>query len=163
MRLLLAIIATLCLAFAPAAFAADPLEGRWQINGGGALVDIVASPGTDGSLAMLWVDGEDFSIPAGEQIATIYPAANAGTYDCSASTDPRNRGKKKGREVSFVIRFTNGSTDALEFEAYQSKRRVSLWRWIPYLFRVTVITKNNRPSDLEGARRVGAPQKFITL
>ena len=163
MRLLPAVVTFLCLTFAVGAFAADPLEGMWQINGGGALVEIVGRPGNDGSLSMRWIDGPDLSIASGEEIAVVYPSATAGVYDCSAGTDPRGRGKSKGRKVHFVIRFANDNADAVEFEAYEKSKRISLWRWLPYMFRVTIIDKDNRPRDLEGARRVGAPPMSITI
>ncbi len=163
MRLPKAFVSLICLTLALGAFAADPLEGRWQVNSGGALVEIVGRPGNDGSMSMRWIDGPDFSIASGEEIAIVYPSATVGVYDCTASSDPRARGKAKGRDVNFVIRFAKDNPDAVEFEAYENSKRISLWRWLPYMFRITVVDKKNRPRDLEGARRVDAPPMFITL
>ena len=143
--------------------AADPLEGRWQVNGGGALVEFVLRPGTDGSLSMRWIDGPDLSIAEGTEIAIVRPSHKSGVYDCHASTDPRDGKQPKTHTVDFVIRFDSGDPDAIGFEAYSRSRRISLWRWLPYLFRITVINKDNRPNNLEGARRCSAPPAYITL
>lgn len=145
-----------------AALAADPIVGRWQVNAGGAVFDIQPVPGNSESLVMLWVDGPDFSIAPGTEIGRIYPSATPGTYDCHAATDPRRQGLRK-RTADFVIRFSDTDANTLIFSAYRRNKRVSLWRWIPYFFRVTIIQDNNRPDNLEGARRLNSPPRTIEL
>ncbi len=146
------------------AAAADPLTGRWQINGDGAVVDIVESGTPGGTLSMLWVDGpEDISLDAGTVIGTITPAPNVGTYDCHALVNPSAHRKGRRRYHDFTVTLSKDDINSLTFTEYRRTSTVSLWRWIPYLFRVTVINSSNRPGGLDGARRVDAPPTYIVL
>ncbi len=156
-------ILSLFMLLIPAIFAADPLVGRWQVNGGGALIDIVARAGNDGSLAMLWIDGPDLSIPEGTEIAVIYPTHTIGTYDCRASSDPVRTANARTRDINFVIKFDENTNNSVGFHTYQRKRKISLWRWIPYLFRISLINESNRPNNLEGATRVTDIPRQITI
>ena len=145
-----------------AAAAADPIVGRWQVNAGGAVFDIQPLPGRTDAFVMLWVDGPDFSLEPGTEIGRIFTTAEPGAYDCHAATDPRRQGLRK-RSADFVIRFSDSDPNALIFTAYHRRKRVSLWRWVPYLFRITIIQDSNRPDDLEGARRLNSPPRTIEL
>lgn len=144
----------------PACLAADPLEGDWQVNGGGACLRF-ATPDIDGDpLRVIWLDGDDWRIPPGTVIGHAVPGATPGVYDCSLSVNPA--GRRRHTTATFVLRMTDDG-DGLSFEAYRRNRRISLWRWIPYLFRVTVISGSNRPAGLDGARRICAEPQFIVL
>ncbi len=157
------IIVLASLLLAGAARAADPLEGRWQVNGGGALIEFEASAGTDKALIMRWIDGPDLSIAEGAEIAMVYPSTTVGVYDCIAEKDPRDERQAKKRGASFVIKISDDNPNVLSFEAYENKTRISLWRWLPYMFRVSVVREKKRPNNLEGARRVGSQPSFITI
>lgn len=141
--------------------AADALQGRWRIHGGGATLDFVTTAGSDGGIDIVWYDGPDLSIPQGTVIGHAVPGARTGEYDCHISTDPRRPGSASKHAADFRIRLTDG--DNMAFEAYRRTRRVSLWRWLPYLFRVTVVSEDNRPADLDGASRVDATPRFIVI
>lgn len=143
--------------------AADPLEGRWQVNGDGALVDIVATAGTSGVMEMRWVDGPDLSIEPGTVVGTITPSSTAKVYDCHALVDPRQSNVAKQRKVYFAIRFLGDSANDIGFEAYERRRRISLWRWIPYMFRVSLTKEASRPNELDGASRVTDYPDYIVL
>lgn len=155
LTVMLAAAAWLC------ACAADALEGDWQVHGGGACLRVCPAPVPGAPMAVLWLDGPDPSIAPMEQIGEAVPGAEPGLYDFRVKADPAS-GKKRARYMSFAVRLTD-SADGLAFEAYNRGRRVSLWRWIPYLFRVTVSEPRRRPAGLDGARRVGAPPQFIVL
>ncbi len=144
------------------ACAADPIEGRWQVNAGGAVFDVKPLPGNSGALAMLWVDGPDFSIAPGTEIGTLYPTAAPGTYDCHAATDPRRQGLRK-RTADFVVKFSSDDANLITFAAFHRNKRVSLWRWIPYFFRLAIIKESDRPENLEGARRINSQPPIIEL
>lgn len=163
MRNVLIVILILCGTLA--ARAVDPLEGRWQINGRGALVDIVPAVQAPGLLEMRIVDASDMSIVPGTVVATITPAAHAGLYDCRASKDPRKAHSRRG-SVAFTISFNSDESNTgniIDFNFYHHRRRVSLWRWLPYLFHISVINPPDNPSHLDGARRVGAPAPYIVI
>lgn len=144
--------------------ASDPLEGRWLVNGDGATVDIVPTAGTDGLMSMIYVEGPDLSVEPGTEVATITRGGTPGVYDCHALLDPRGkaRGARQG-SVTFAIRFMEGSADVLDFQYYNNKMRVSLWRWIPYLFRVAIIQSPDKPAYLDGARRADSHPWFVVL
>lgn len=157
-RRLLGILLTAIFSLTPAAKGADPLEGDWRINGGGAVLRFVqrADP-ADNTLDILWIDGEAIDIAPLTPIGTATPGAEAGVYDCSLVRSTTGRRTK----ANMAIRMQGG--EALSFESYRRNARLSLWRLVPYLFRVSIITSTTRPSGLDGARRVGAPPPFIVI
>lgn len=157
-----AVLLALALAAATAASATDPLEGRWEINGRGATVDIAPAPGQPGVLEMSVADSPDMSVAPGTVIGTVVPSSVTGVYDCRVSSDPRGIHHKRGT-VAFTIEFADDTGDAVRFNYYRHRRRVSLWRWIPYLFRVAVVSPAESPANLDGARRAGSPDRYIVL
>ncbi|MDO4319700.1 MAG: hypothetical protein Q4C34_03920 [Bacteroidales bacterium] len=153
----IAAIALACMSLA----AADPLEGRWQINGDGALLDIRQSAEHAASLEIAWCDGPDLTVAPGAVIGTATPSGTPGVYDCKIALDPRPDNPSARRAGDF--RLTLKGADTFTLEPYRRKRSLSLWRWLPYLFRVTVINEDNRPADLDGATRVGRDPQFIVI
>lgn len=144
-----------------AVMGADPLQGRWQINGGGALLDFTPAVSAGGALDIVWCDGPDLRIPQGAVIGSAVPSGTPGVYDCRILLDPRSDRTAGRRSATF--RLTLGGRDSFSLEPYRPRRTVSLWRWLPYLFRVTVINEENRPAGLDGAARVGADPRFIVI
>lgn len=150
-------VAALCAA------AADPVEGLWKFNGDGATVRIVPSTDASGRLQMVWVDGPDMSVEPGHVVAFITPGARAGVYDCVVSDDPRRTRHGHGGKKTFIMHLDADHASRLTFEAYSRSRRISLWRMLPYLFRVSVGPAPKAPADLEGAVRLDGPPQFIVL
>lgn len=157
-------LAALLSAVAFAALATDPIEGRWTVNGGGAVIEIARAPGADERFCVTMVDSPDFSLAPGTLLGYVDPAPAPGRYDCHLSSDPspRHRGRSN-RKVNFSIEFAGGNSDAITFHYYQKGRRISLWRWLPYLFRVTVRESRDDASGLDGARRLDAPPRVIVI
>ena len=154
-----AVIAAVCMAVS--AYCADPLEGVWQINGDGALLEFVQSDATVAALDIEWRDGPDLTIAPGTGIGRAVPSASAGVYDCHIATDPRASDASRRRAAYFKL--TMHGADAFALTPYRRDRSISLWRWLPYLFRVTVTDRDNRPAELDGATRVGANPAFIVI
>lgn len=160
---LIAILTALTL-YATAAHAADPLEGLWRVNGGGAVLEFAPEPGNSGRLTIAYIDGPDMSIIPGTVIGNAIPAGNPGKYDCRMSTDPRpDRRHGRNDNLAFTIEFSDENADAISLVYYRHKGRVSLARWIPYLFRVTYRPAPEGAGAPDGARREGAPPQFIVL
>lgn len=145
-----------------AAAATDPLEGRWTINGGGAVIEITRAPGADERFCVTMVDSPDLKVAPGTVLGYATPAPAAGRYDCRLAADPSPRHSGR-RKVSFSIEFVDGTADAITFSYYQKGRRISLWRWLPYLFRVTVSDPRGDINGLDGARRLGSPPRTIVI
>lgn len=154
----------LALAASLPAVAADPLAGRWQVNGRGAVIEFSEAPGAPGLLDVTYVDGPDLAMEPGTVIGTATPAPAPGTYDCRLYRDPRSTARRgRAASVTFTIAIDRDNGDAITFTFYSNRTRVSLWRWLPYLFRISVVRQNNTPPGLDGARRVGAPPRFIVI
>ena len=49
------------------------------------------------------------------------------------------------------------SEGSLSFQPYRSGMSISLWRLLPYLFRVTVVQPGQQPAETEGAVRADRP------
>lgn len=144
------------------AFAASPLEGDWQVNGGGARLRFVPAAGTADSFEILWVDGPDLSIAPGTKIGSAVATPAAGTFDCSIDTDPRGPSDKK-RRARFAIRINPETADDFTFVPYEQGYRFSPQALLPYWWRRPVRQVDSRPSGLDGARRVGAPKPYVEL
>ena len=128
----------------------DPVCGRWRLLSGGAELNISPSPGIQGEYLISVIDAEDMSLPAGTHVGSLRRTATPGRYIASLLSNP-SRIKSKKRNLVVTLR-PEGS---LSFEPYRSGKRISLWRWIPYLFRVTVVQEGHQPADIEGAVRPG--------
>lgn len=150
----------LWLAGVPAAAASDPLEGDWQVNGGGASLRFETGAYRDGSLDIVWLDGPALDIAPGTRVGSAVPGAGAGVYDCRMEACPGPSGKRS--RATFVLRL-GPDADSFVLEPYRRNRRISLRRLLPYLFRVAVIERSDRPSGLDGGRRLGSAPKFIVL
>lgn len=145
-----------------AAVAASPIEGEWQVTNRGARLCFRASAGAPGSYDIVWMDGPDFSITPGTVIGYANETPETGVFDCRVSTDPRGKGDKK-RYARFVIRLDADTGDTFKFAPYEQGVKISLYSLLPYWWRRPVKTVNNRPSGLDGARRVGAPNPYVEL
>ncbi|MDE6809416.1 MAG: hypothetical protein K2J42_04935 [Muribaculaceae bacterium] len=126
-------------------------EGLWQFTDNGATVLIIrdsnpAHPdGEPPSYSVIMVQPVDGSgVKPGELIGQAWPTAKADYFDCrlKGTTDSKDRYHK----------FTAHLNDEghMSFVKDKSGMSVSLWRWIPYLFRVTVVNRHTRDESLDG-------------
>ena len=104
-------IAAVCMAVS--AYCADPLEGVWQINGDGALLEFVQSDATVAALDIEWRDGPDLTIAPGTVIGRAVPSASAGVYDCHIATDPRASDASRRRAAYFKLTMHGADAFAL--------------------------------------------------
>ncbi len=154
--------AAICMLWAASAVhaATDVLTGDWRVNGGGATLRIGAPAADGGSMTVTWLDGPDWSIEPGTLVGTATPGSEPGVYDLRLAVDP-DSGGRRSRTAAFAVHMPDG--DTLDFRPYNHRTTVSLWRWVPYLFRVTVVKGREHPEGLDGARRVGATPRFVVL
>lgn len=132
-----------------------PVEGVWQFTGEGAtvLVERVSGrPAPDALPAaynMIMISPVDDTVRPGTHIGRLQLTAVADAFDCRLYIDPS--APEKGEH-----RFTLRLNDAGHFSFLREKGgvSVSLWRWIPYLFRVTVVRRNVRDPRLDGAVKI---------
>ena len=131
------------------------IEGLWQFTGQGATILILrddspthpdAEPSSYSIILIDPVDGT--SIKPGEIIGQAWPTAKTDYYDCRLKGNVENDNR--------FHRFTAHLNDEghISFVRDKSGMSVSLWRWIPYLFRVTVVKNNQRDPSLDGCIKV---------
>lgn len=126
----------------------DPVCGIWRMGGDGAEIAILPRRGYASQFDIIVVDSPDMSVMPGTKIGSVSATGKLGTYDAQFNA-------RKGllnRTLRYIM--TLGKDDRLQFESYKKGKKVALWRWIPYLFRVTVTDYDTRPSGADGAVRV---------
>lgn len=154
----MAILRALCLCLfalctlAGSAQGESAITGRWRLTASGAEISITPATGSAGRYDITLLNAEDMSLPTGIVIGEVQTTPTPGRFAARIAANP-NRPKGKRRSMVITLK-PNGS---LSFEPYRSGTRVSLWRWIPYLFRVTVLQPGRQPSDIEGAVRADKP------
>lgn len=144
------------------AHGASPIEGEWQVNGGGARLRFSPARGNGGTFDIIWVDGPNLSIEPGTAVGTAVATPQEGVYDCAVDTDPRGKGDKK-RHARFVIKLDADTGDSFTFAPYEQGTKISIQALLPYWWRRPIKSVDTRPAGLDGARRVGAPKPYVEL
>lgn len=137
-----------------------PIEGVWLMSADGALIAIAAMPGDASSYSVTLIDSPDFTIEPGTPLGQLSPMAKTGVYDLSLAAVPglkRDFKDKLGRRMSYVLEMVENGRFTLS--AYHRGKRISLRRWLPYLFRVSVVENATRPEGLDGAVRIYPPSE----
>lgn len=130
-----------------------PIEGDWQVTGGGPELRISAVPGSD-RLSIIWLDGDDLSVPEGREVGYAMPAITDGVYDCFAYSDIRGDKGRESGHIHFVARMKDA--DSFVIEAYDRKIVFNLRMLLPLWYRRAINVVDERPQGLDGARRIGA-------
>ncbi|MDE5930225.1 MAG: hypothetical protein K2H03_07065 [Muribaculaceae bacterium] len=129
----------------------DPAEGVWRMTATpDAVLAICPSTESDGSFDVWLLDSPDFTLEPCTRIGRAIAGSQPGSYDLTLVENP---GSPKPGRRSFIANIDESGLN-MRLTAYRRGKRISLWRWIPYLFRVTVIDKSNRPSNHDGLRRI---------
>ncbi len=132
-----------------------PIEGLWQFTGDGAVIAVERSQADiepdalPYSYNIIMVEPVDDKVVAGALIGRLKATALASSFDCTLFTDPDN---PRSRTRRFTVKMTDEGH--LSFVKVKSGTTVSLWRLIPYLFRVTVVKRAGRDPNLDGAIRI---------
>lgn len=132
------------------------IEGIWQLTEDGAFVVIerVNSnkyPGTGiAKYQMIVLESPRLSIRPGTVMGYVALTAKQDCYDAYVYTDFDG-----GTVLSNAERFTLTLKDSrLQFKQYKSGIKINLWRFVPYMFRYSVKTYNERPKDLDGCIKI---------
>ncbi len=143
-----------------AACAADPIEGQWRIGASEAIVNIRPCAAPD-AFEMVWVDGADCSILPGTIVGQLTAAPTPGLYDCRMPIDPTGATKPKVWEAT--ISLSERDPYSFTFGHYERRTTLSIRNLLPRWLRVSIGHKDTRPANLEGARRLDAPPRFVRL
>ena len=158
-----AVILITALAATAAARGGQPIEGDWQVLGGGPELRISADTDGDGRLRIIWLDGGDMSLPEGTEMGYAVPTARDGVYDCYAYSDLRGEPGREGGKVHFVARMDEGDTDSFVIEPYDRKIVFNLRMLLPLWYRRAIDVVDERPRGLDGARRIGSRPRHNAL
>ncbi len=131
--------------------------GVWQKMPAGAFFTVKTVPGNKDEFRMEMIYSEDLTIAPGTYFGTMRRSAKPGVYDAELLINPRDNGTawRKQRRRTFAINISPEGT--MNFVQYSKGLRVNFARLLPYLFRFSVSSADNRPEGLDGARRV-APE-----
>lgn len=125
----------------------DPAEGVWQWPDDGAVMLITRRANDSFTITLL--DSPRCDIAPGTVAGTMLRAPGEGYYDATlAKSTP---GKRSLRGSTCEVRLMPGGR--ISFTPYRSRDTYSLYRLVPYFFRVG-FRSENRPSELDGAIRL---------
>ncbi len=140
----------------------DPVEGVWRMTDDGAVFAITATPGMTGTFDITLVDSPDFSLTPGLCMGRAKATARPGVYDATIVSDPTRPDPAKIFKGSRDCTITITEEARLELRPYSRSKKISLRRWLPYLFRVSVVENATRPDNLDGALRIYPPAPYST-
>jgi len=132
-------------------YGSDPICGIWQMGGDGATFAVIPRQGSSAVFDIVLVDSPDMSVLPGLIMGKAASTGKPGHYDAEfdSSTGP----VKRNRRCIIVLDNEGGLT----FNSYKKGKNISLWRWLPYLYRVTITDRNTRPANADGAVRIYPP------
>ncbi|MDE7153591.1 MAG: hypothetical protein K2O00_03990 [Muribaculaceae bacterium] len=125
-----------------------PVEGVWRFMPDNAAIAILRQPGQSAATGPLSFDIYLYStvtarLKPGTLIGTLQATPEHDTYKASMLIDPASG---SARHKEFTLRLKDPSH--LTFTPRKKGLSISLWRLIPYLFRVSII--DNRGDELNG-------------
>lgn len=133
----------------------SPIEGIWRLTASGAVIAVTARPDNPHSYDVIMLQGPDPEVKPYTLIGQAVEGAEIGHYDMHLHSRP---GDIRSRRQRFIVSPVEGrSASRMRLSAYKTGLSVSLWRLIPYLYRVTVEKQENRPSDHDGMERLYPP------
>lgn len=127
----------------------DPIEGVWQFPADGASILIVKATASTYDIYLL--DSPRLDVRPGALIGSAVTSPKKNYYD--GELKPRNLGSRTklgNQSVTFTV--NDGGT--LSIRPYSDSYKISLRRWFNYFFKISISHENNRPRDLDGARRI---------
>ena len=130
------------------------VEGLWQFLPDGAVVAIERSDNRDGYSAQKFnvviVKSGDAEVEEGTLIGNIFSSATANHF--TAELFSNVKGETASKKKKFVLTLTDKGH--LAFVMEKGKFRLDFWRWLPYLFRLSVERNKGIPGGVDGCVRL---------
>ncbi len=123
----------------------EPIEGLWQWPDDGTLALISRS--SESTFDLIVIDSPRLDIAPGTVMGRAVSTPKVNVYDARIYSG-------SGEKSTKCTITTVASGSRLAFEGYREGKRVSLWRWLPYVFRITVRDNAGRPKGLEGPSKL---------
>ena len=127
---------------------ADPVSGIWRFGNEGATVAILPAPASSTHFEIYLLDSPDMSVIPGDMIGSAVSTGETGIFDAEMFSRQLLREKRQ----RFIM--TLGRDGHLGFKSYKKGRQISLLRFIPYLFRVSIKSYDTRPESVDGAVKI---------
>lgn len=132
----------------------DPVEGLWELTADGAVVAIEREPSTTrrstATYRITAVSMPDRSVAPGTLMGRAVSTADARKFDSLIYT--KSVGGKLQSPAGFII--TLYDDDRLSLSHYRQGVRFNLWRMVPYMFRYSVSSIDERPKGTDGMVRL---------
>lgn len=125
----------------------DEIEGVWQFPNDGATLLIRKQTAT--TYEMLMLESPNLDVRPGTAIGQAIVTPTPGMFDANLSA--KALGNRRLKKANAALELVDGH---LIFRPYSTGKRIAFWRWIPYLFRVSVYNEDTRPRNLDGASKV---------
>lgn len=132
----------------------DPLEGIWELTADGAVVAIEREPSlmrkSTATYRITALSMPDRSVAPGTLMGRAASTANARKFDAAIYTkiiDGRLQSP-----ANFIISLSDD--DRLSLTHYRHGIRLNLWRMVPYMFRYSVHSIDERPKGTDGMVRL---------
>lgn len=131
-----------------------PIEGVWQFLPDNARIAIIRQPGIQTPSGPTIFNIYLYStvsarLKPGTLIGTLYATPETDTFKADIAVNPLS--KSASRQKQFLLKLKDPTH--LTYTKINSGLSISLWRLIPYLFRVTV-TNNKSRLDLDGCIKI---------
>ncbi len=140
----------------------DPIEGIWELTSDGAVVAIEREPTTTRGATTTYritaISMPDRSVAPGTLMGRAASTANARKFDSLIYTNVTD-GKLRS-PAGFII--TISDDDRLSLFHYRQGVKFNLWRMVPYMFRYSVSTIDERPKGIDGMVRLYPQSKKTT-
>lgn len=129
------------------------IEGLWQWVDDGAIIAIERAKTIEAvtTYRMVVIESPHRSIRPGTVMGYLTTTAKQDNFDARIYTDNNLNGLLHSSK-SFNIVMSDNSR--LAITPYREGISVSLWRWIPYMYRIGISTRGNRPQGLDGCIKI---------
>jgi len=129
--------------------------GIWQFGADGAIFEIRPQHGRNGVFDLYIIQSPDLTIHSGTLFGRMESTGTGYTYDAHLhqSLGGKDRNVTHPKTHNFIFTF-DPTACSLKIRPYRQGTRLSILRWIPYLFRLSVERSDSRPEGIDGARRL---------
>lgn len=132
----------------------DPLEGIWEMTADGAVIAIerenAAARTITSTYRLTTISMPDRSVAPGTLMGRAIPTSDPRKFDAVIYTESADERLKS--PANFIISLTDD--ERLSLSHYRRGLYVNLWRMVPYMFRYSVGSRDERPRGLDGMVRL---------
>lgn len=130
------------------------IEGIWQFMPDGATIAIeraqVSVESQINRYNVVIVSSVDDNVDDGTLIGYVYPTASANQF--TAELYSSIQGNKSLKLKKYVLELTDKGR--LTFKSGNTKVRLDFWRWLPYLFRISVARDKKSSNAIDGCVKI---------